>query len=106
MIAPPLLSLSLLSTILPTIAYANTSNPSRKYTSPPQLLCLDSGICIPKAISTPSLDLEYHVELDISGQASLAPQSGVRLLDRHIVFAVRMADAGDKGPLRCGGKIQ
>lgn len=105
MIAPPILSLSLLSTILPTIAYADISNPSRKQTSPPQLLCLDSGVCIPKAISTPSLDLEYHVELDISGQASLAPHSGVRLLSRHTVFAVRMSGTGDKGQLRCGGKI-
>ena len=82
-----------LFTTLPVLGYAKTTtNPATNHNTPPQLLCLDSGFCVPKTISTPSLDLESHLRLDITNQASLTPQLGGRMLDQNVVFAVRIAE--------------
>lgn len=81
-----------LFTTLPAFALAKiTTDPARNHNTPPQLLCLDSGFCVPKTISTPSLYLESHIRLDITNEASLTPQLGGRMLDRNVVFAVRSA---------------
>ncbi|KEQ65987.1 uncharacterized protein M437DRAFT_63519 [Aureobasidium melanogenum CBS 110374] len=89
------LLLCLLSTTFPILAHATTTNPSRKHSILPHLLCLDSGYCVPKTMSTPSLDLDNHIKLDVAGQASSMPQSGGAMLDRHVVFAVRIAEPAD-----------
>lgn len=82
-----------LFTTLPVLAHAKTTtNPARNHNTPPQLLCLDSGFCVPKTISIPSLDLESHIRLDITSETSLAPQPGGRMLDQNVVFAVRIAE--------------
>lgn len=82
-----------LFTTFTILAYAKTStNPARNHNTPHQLLCLDSGFCVPKTISTPSLDLESHVRLDVSSEASLIPHLGGNVLDRNVVFAVRIAE--------------
>lgn len=46
-------------------------------------------------MSTPSLDLESHVKLDMTGEASLTPQFGGIVLDQDIVFAVRLAEPAE-----------
>lgn len=89
------LLLCLLSTTLPILAHAATTNPARKHNNLPHLLCLDSGYCVPKTMSTPSLDLESHINLDITGVASLAPQSGGGMLDQNVVFSVRLAEPAE-----------
>jgi hypothetical protein len=87
------ISIIYLFTTFPILAYAKTTtNPARNHNTPPQLLCLDSGFCVPKTISTPSLDLESHIRLDIMSEASLTPQLGGNMLDRNVVFAVRIAE--------------
>jgi hypothetical protein len=73
----------------PILAHAKTiKHPLRNHNTPPQLLCLDSGFCIPKTISTPSLDLESHIRLDLSSEESLTPQLGGGWMDGNVVFAV------------------
>jgi hypothetical protein len=82
-----------LLTTLRTFAYAKTTaHPARNHNTPPQLLCLDSGFCVPKTISTPSLDLESHIRLHIHNEASLTPQLGGGMMDENVVFAVRIAE--------------
>jgi hypothetical protein len=77
---------------LPISAYAKTTtHPARNHNTP-QLICLDSGFCVPKTISTPSLDLESHIRLHIHDEASLTPQLGGGMMDENVVFAVRIAE--------------
>lgn len=97
-----ILLLCLLSTTLPILAQATTTNPARKHNTPSHLLCLDSGYCVPKTMSTPSLDLENHIKLDITGEASLTPQSGGEILDQNVVFAVRLAKPAVKSHAKKG----
>jgi hypothetical protein len=87
-----ILFFSLLTTFS-IFAHAKTpTHPARNHNTPPQLLCLDSGFCLPKTISTPSLDLESHVGAYILNEASLTPQLGGRVMDGNVVFAVRIAE--------------
>jgi hypothetical protein len=87
-----ILFFSLLTTFS-IFAHAKTPTyPARNHNTPPQLLCLDSGFCLPKTISTPSLDLESHVGAYILNEASLTPQLGGRVMDGNVVFAVRIAE--------------
>jgi hypothetical protein len=82
-----------LLTPFPIFAHAKTTtHPARNHNTPPQLLCLDSGFCVPKIISTPSLDLESRIRLHIHNEASLTPQFGGRMLDANVVFAVKIAE--------------
>jgi hypothetical protein len=97
-----ILLLCLLSTTLPILAHVTTTNQARNHNNLPHLLCLDSGYCVPKTILTPSLHLESHIELDIIGQASLTPQSGGAMLDRHVVFAVKLAGPADNSRAKKG----
>jgi hypothetical protein len=72
----------------PIFAFAKTATHlTRDHNTPPQLLCLDSGFCVPKMISTPSLDLESHIS-----ESSMIPQLGGRMMDGNVVFAVRIAE--------------
>jgi len=68
-----------------------TTQVARNHSTPPQLLCLDSGYCVPKTVSSPSLDLESHIRLGINSEASLVPQLGGAMLDKNVVFAVRIS---------------
>ena len=97
-----ILLLCLLSTTLPIFALATTTNLARKHNTPSHLLCLDSGYCVPKTMSTPSLDLESHGKLDITGEASLTPQLGGGMLDQNVVFAVRLAGPADSSHAKTG----
>jgi hypothetical protein len=77
----------------PILAHVKTiKHPAINHNTPPQLLCLDSGFCLPKTISTPSLDPESHIRLDSASKESLTPHMGGGMMDGNVVFAVRFAE--------------